>query len=158
MTTLASNEKGDLPQIADAISQAKTGDIIQFPQSASPMSESSSAESSAPRVDFDSEAEEEEFPEDYPDYDPAAVPTLLSQEEISIRNKREDVRGQLAIIYTVATFMMFVFTFIVAVIDGLLRQTSIVTSLTTLIPLVSGVFLGSLGFVLGYYFRKVEDE
>jgi hypothetical protein len=150
MSTLASNEKGDLPQVAEAISQAKTGDIIHFPQSA------------APRVDFDSatgaEIDEEEFPEDYPDYDPDAIPTLLNQEEISIRNKREDVRGQLAIIYTVATFMMFVFTFIVAVLDGLLRQTSIVDGLTTLIPLVSGVFLGSLGFVLGYYFRKVEDE
>lgn len=154
MTTLASNEKGDLPQVAEAISQAKTGDIIHFPQSLVSTSESPS-DLAAPRVDFDSatETEEEDFPEDYPDYDPGAVPTLLNQEEISIRNKREDVRGQLAIIYTVATFMMFVFTFIVAVIDGLLRQTSIVDSLTTLIPLVSGVFLGSLGFVLQQSFH-----
>lgn len=157
MSTLATNEKGDLPEV---IAQAKTGEMIQIP--AAP-----ARAETVPTVDFTSAAgaagvvtdsEDEDYPEDYPDYDPAAVPTILNQEEVNIRIKREDVRGQLAIIYTVATFGMFVMTFLVSILDALLRETSIVDSLSTLIPLVSGVFLGSLGFVLGYYFRKVEDE
>ncbi len=77
---------------------------------------------------------------------------------VSLESKREDVRGRLAVIYTVATFVMFALGFVVAVIDAIARQVPIVTSLQTILPLISGIFLGSLGFVLGYYFRRAEGE
>lgn len=102
---------------------------------------------------------EEEFPEDYPDYYPDgnAAPELIV-EEINIRRRREDTRGLLAVIYTMATFAIFILGFVVAILDAAWRQTSIIENLTTILPLISGIFLGSLGFVLGYYFRKIETE
>jgi hypothetical protein len=111
----------------------------------------------------DFSAEENPFNEDLPEYDleegdynPRGV--LDSEGSINLEAKREDVRGRLAIIYTVATFIMFVLGFVVAVIDAVTRQVPIVNSLQTILPLISGIFLGSLGFVLGYYFRKVEND
>jgi hypothetical protein len=53
---------------------------------------------------------------------------------------------------------MFLLGFLVAIVDALLGQKSIVDGLSTILPLISGIFLGSLGFVLGYYFRKSEGE
>lgn len=102
---------------------------------------------------------EEEFPEDFEDYYPMGMLEELNKDRtFQIQSKREDTRGRLAMVYTVATFLVFGLGFIVAVIDGVLTQTSIVDKLTTLIPLISGVFLGTLGFVLGYYFRRAEDD
>jgi len=75
-----------------------------------------------------------------------------------ILGKREDVRGRLAIIFTLSTFGIFILGFVVAVLDAYWRGTSIIENLSTLLPLISGMFLGSLGFVLGYYFRKVDGE
>ncbi len=75
-----------------------------------------------------------------------------------VLKKQEDTRGRLALIYTVSTFLIFLLTFIVAVLDGILRETSIIDNLTSILPIVSGIFLGSLGFVIGYYFRKSDNE
>lgn len=72
--------------------------------------------------------------------------------------KREDIKGRLALIYTIFTFIIFLLVILVAVIDGIVRKTSIIDNLNTLLPLVSGIFLGSLGFVLGYYFKKEDDK
>ncbi len=77
----------------------------------------------------------------------------------AVLTKREDTRSRLAIIYTIATFLIFAFGMCIAVLDGVLRDASIIDNLSTIIPLISGVFLGTLGFILGYYFRKgSEDE
>lgn len=106
-------------------------------------------------VDMDT-GEEADFPEDYPDYyDPKG---FIDPESLTLNNKREDTRGRLAIIYTVATFIMFGLGFLVSVLDAFWRQVSIIDNLATILPLLSGIFLGSLGFVLGYYFRKLEGE
>ncbi|MBL8014732.1 MAG: hypothetical protein JNK26_00910 [Candidatus Doudnabacteria bacterium] len=99
---------------------------------------------------------EEEFPEDYPDYFPEQG--VISTEEVSISRRREDTRGRLAIIYTLATFAMFVLGFAVSVLDAIWRNVSIVQNLGVVLPLISGLFLGTLGFVLGYYFRKMEGD
>lgn len=104
-------------------------------------------------------AEDEDFPEDYPDYYPSEVNEyLVQQEAVNILKKREDTRGRLAIIYILATFMMFVLGFVVAVLDAVWRNVSIAETLGAILPLISGIFLGTLGFVLGYYFRQAEDE
>jgi len=81
--------------------------------------------------------------------------TKIDDDSVIIR--REDTRSRLAIIYTIATFFVFVLGMFIAVLDGILREVSIVDNLTEIVPLISGVFLGSLGFVLGYYFRKGEE-
>jgi hypothetical protein len=53
---------------------------------------------------------------------------------------------------------MFILGFLVAIIDAIIGNKSIIDGLATILPLISGIFLGSLGFVLGYYFRKEEDK
>ncbi|MDQ6985497.1 MAG: hypothetical protein Q9M91_04805 [Candidatus Dojkabacteria bacterium] len=86
-------------------------------------------------------------------------PTFNSDKsDETIIRKREDTRSTLAIIYTLAIFSVFFLGTLIAVVDGLNRDVSIIDNLKEIIPLISGVFLGSLGFVLGYYFRKGEDD
>lgn len=75
-----------------------------------------------------------------------------------ITRKREDTRERLATIYISATFVLFFLVIIVSVIDGIARGVSIVDNLSTILPVLSGIFLGTLGFILGYYFRKGEDN
>ena len=75
----------------------------------------------------------------------------------SVIEKREDTRSRLALTYTILTFMIFLCGMLIAVVDGLYRKVSIIDNLSEIIPLISGVFLGSLGFVLGYYFRKGDE-
>ncbi len=105
---------------------------------------------------------DEEFPEDWEDYYEAGLLTKSASESkespYKVEEKREDTRGRLAIIYTVATFLMFILGFLVAIIDAIIGNKSIIDGLATILPLISGIFLGSLGFVLGYYFRKEEDK
>lgn len=111
-------------------------------------------------VDFEdaqNEVEEEDFePQDN------ETPYTDSLRELStteyIAKKEEDTRGNLAMVYTVATFTIFVLGFFVAVLDGLIRKASIIENLTTILPLISGIFLGSLGFVIGYYFRRSDEK
>lgn len=103
--------------------------------------------------------EEGEFPEDFPDYYPNEFNNYLAQQEAAtILQRRENTRGILAILYTIATFIMFLLGFVVAILDAQWRQVSIVETLTNILPLISGIFLGTLGFVLGYYFRQTEEE
>ncbi len=105
------------------------------------------------------EADEGPFPEDYEDYYPLGMlEDLRSDRNFQIESKREDIRGRLALIYTLATFGIFVLGFLVAVGDAILTGTSMVDNLVEILPLISGIFLGSLGFVLGYYFRRAEGE
>jgi hypothetical protein len=79
-------------------------------------------------------------------------------DKTSILRKREDYRGVLALVYTTSTFIIFFVVIVISVIDGMNRKVSIIENLKELLPLVSGIFLGSLGFVLGYYFKKDKDD
>lgn len=97
----------------------------------------------------------QDYPEDYADYSPQG---FIDSDQLNISNKREDTRGRLAIIYTVSTFIVFLLGFIVSILDAQWRQTSIIDNLTKILPLLSGIFLGTLGFVLGYYFRKGQES
>ena len=103
--------------------------------------------------------EDEDFPEDYEDYYPRGfLDTPQAAGKVTLDEKREDTRGRLAMIYTICTFIMFILGFAVAILDAAVRGTSIIDNLTKILPLLSGIFLGSLGFVLGYYFRKLEQD
>jgi hypothetical protein len=79
---------------------------------------------------------------------------LLSiDRQFSIQEKREDARGRLAMVFTVATFSLFFMGFvIVAVSEG-----DKIANLKEVLLTVSGIFSGLLGFVIGYYFRKGEE-
>jgi hypothetical protein len=77
--------------------------------------------------------------------------------EVIVR-KREDTRSTLAIIYVLSTFGVFILAMFIAVLDGLNREVSIIDNLIQVVPLISGVFLGTLGFVLGYYFRRSDEQ
>lgn len=104
-------------------------------------------------------SDEEQYPEDYPDYFPSGiVDYLVKKDETGILSKREDTRGRLALVYTAATFGIFVLGFVAAVIDAAVTGSSVVENLMQLLPLISGIFLGTLGFVLGYYFRGAEAD
>lgn len=74
-----------------------------------------------------------------------------------VSKKQEDTRGRLAIIYTIFTFVIFLLGFVVAVLDAQNSGRSIIDNLQIILPLLSGIFLGTLGFVIGYYFRKSEE-
>ncbi len=78
-------------------------------------------------------------------------------DEIKILKKRENTRGVLAVLYTMLTFLIFGIGMLVATLDGLNRDVSIIDNMQEILPLLSGIFLGSLGFVLGYYFRKGDE-
>lgn len=74
--------------------------------------------------------------------------------KIRIEERREGARGILAITFTIATFLLFVFGFILAAIsDG-----DKIDNLREVMITISGIFSGLLGFVIGYYFRKGEDN
>lgn len=91
------------------------------------------------------------------------IPVLMEKKvksalnEESVLTKRENTRGRLALIYTLATFLVFLVGIFVAVLDGLNREVSIIENLKEVVPLFSGVYLGTLGFVLGYYFKNDEN-
>ena len=72
--------------------------------------------------------------------------------------KQEDVRSNLAVIYVIGTFIIFLLGFAVAVFDAVNRNVSVIDNLKEILTLLSGIFLGTLGFVLGYYFKKGEGK
>lgn len=82
---------------------------------------------------------------------------IIPKPEDVVVRRREYTRSRLALLYTIATFVIFFLGMTIAVIDGLINNSDIVDNLREVISIISGVFLGSLGFVLGYYFRRPED-
>lgn len=138
----ASDEIGDLPSEKRTLSPASVPD-------------GSDAEDLPDEKDLEEEADmsyEEGLEEGL-----KLNPNLLKSDEDSVIEKREDTRSRLAIIYLIATFFVFVLGMTLAVIDGVIRQVSIVENLKEILSLISGIFLGTLGFVLGYYFRKGDE-
>lgn len=126
-------------------------DLIKFIEETKDENTNPSNESAQSSVE---EYESDEYPEDE---DELLYTDKIAEEAAEyIVKKQEDTRGMLAIIYVICTFIIFLVGIIICVIDGLSRGVSIIENLTTVMPLLSGIFLGTLGFVLGYYFRK-ED-
>lgn len=109
------------------------------------------ATASAPSIDLS-----EEQPEDELEPELTYTDRIAGEAVEYVVKKQEDTRGRLAVIYTLCTFLIFIIGIVIAVLDGILRQVSIVDNLSKVLPLLSGIFLGTLGFVIGYYFRKDE--
>lgn len=84
--------------------------------------------------------------------------SIIEEAESYSIKKKEDTRERLAIIYTVATLGIFVFVIILSFIESLVNKSDLVANLKEIIPLISGVLFGTLGFVLGYYFRNDSNE
>ncbi len=112
----------------------------------------------APRYDEEDLAEESDLSYEEGIEDALESTDFADYEKDSVLQKKEDTRSRLAIIFMVLTFVVFIFAMLIAVLDGILRKVSIVDNLATVIPLISGVFLGTLGFVLGYYFKESTDD
>lgn len=68
-------------------------------------------------------------------------PDIVSPNGDAVFVKREDTRSRLATIYTLATFFIFILGMLIAVLDGLHRNVSIIANLSEVIPLISGVVL-----------------
>lgn len=159
---MASNE--EVLHDSDEILESQPASLSQ-PEEAESNTEDTTSDSTPDFYIFNPESEEvlpesevseddEDFPEDYPDYSPTG---FISPDQVMLQSKREDTRNRLAIVYVIATFIMFVLGFVVSILDAAWRQVSIIDNLSVVMPLLSGLFLGSLGFVIGYYFRKGED-
>lgn len=78
----------------------------------------------------------------------------MSASQLTILQKREDARGQLAVVFTVATFVLFALGFILV----LFSEGNKIENFKDVILTISGIFSGLLGFVVGYYFRKGEGN
>lgn len=150
MSNLPKNEKGSLPRFIDP------NDLLDVLDSNEEVPAAAATDDPDPAEDL-----EDEIELSYEDGLSDGINSASSFTELnedSVLEKREDTRSRLALIYTLATFFVFVLGMLIAVLDGLNRDVSIIENLSEIIPLISGVFLGSLGFVLGYYFRKGDEE
>jgi hypothetical protein len=94
------------------------------------------------------DAAAEEAITEFEDADNTAIIT-----QIRIQEKREDARGRLAAIFTIATFVIFVLAMLIAAIS----EGNKVDNIKEVMITVSGIFSGLLGFVIGYYFRKGDE-
>lgn len=126
--------------------------------------EEKSTESPRPPTQVDKESQETDVTESVEDLDEfededdlTFTDKIVEEASEYVVKRKEDTRGRLAVLYTVFTFIIFIIGIAICVLDGLNRSVSIIDNLSTVLPLLSGLFLGTLGFVLGYYFRK-DDE
>lgn len=76
------------------------------------------------------------------------------QIEITLKKKRETVREKLAYAFVIGLFMVI----IIGMILGYLADQEKVQNITDLIIALSGILSGPIGFIIGYYFRKQEEE
>jgi len=84
------------------------------------------------------------------------LPELEVEEqlEVKLKKKREAVRERLAIVFVVGLFMVI----IIGMIFGYLGNEQNVQNISDLLIALSGILSGPLGFIIGYYFRKQEEE
>lgn len=111
--------------------------------------EPSSQEDLTYKISLEDELDEDEFE----DYTLPYTNQIIEEASEYVVKRKEDTRGRLALAYTIFTFIIFIIGIFICVLDGLVRGVSIIDNLSTVLPLLSGLFLGTLGFVLGYYFR-----
>lgn len=76
------------------------------------------------------------------------------QIEVTLKKKRENVREKLAYVFVVGLFTVI----IIGMIFGYLGDQENVQNITDLIIALSGILSGPFGFIIGYYFRKQEEE
>lgn len=84
------------------------------------------------------------------------LPDVDTQEqiEVTLKKKRELVREKLAIVFVIGLFLIL----IIGSILGFASDKEQVQNITDLILAFSGVLSGPLGFIIGYYFKRQEEE
>lgn len=84
------------------------------------------------------------------------LPEMEAEEqfEVTLKKRREDMRERLAIVFVVGLFLIL----IIGMVMGYLGDQEKVKNITNLILAISGILTGPLGFIVGYYFRKSEEN
>lgn len=86
----------------------------------------------------------EELPETKPE----------EQFEVTLKKKRESTREKLAYVFVIGLFAII----IIVTIFGYVSDKDQVQNITDLVLAISGVLSGPLGFIIGYYFKRQEEE
>jgi hypothetical protein len=86
----------------------------------------------------------EELPETSPE----------EQFEVTLKKKRESTREKLAYVFVIGLFAII----IIVTIFGYVSDKDQVQNITDLVLAISGVLSGPLGFIIGYYFKRQEEE
>lgn len=76
------------------------------------------------------------------------------QIEVVLKKKREATRERLAYVFVIGVFTIL----IIGAIFGFASNKDQVKNITDLVLAFSGVLSGPLGFVIGYYFKRQEEE
>ncbi len=84
------------------------------------------------------------------------LPDIKSEEQIefTLKKKKEAARERLAIVFVIGLFIVI----LVGMVLAYLGDETKVQNITQTIVSISGVLTGPLGFIIGYYFRKQEEE
>ena len=76
------------------------------------------------------------------------------QLEVTIKKKKEAARERLAYVFVIGLFIII----IIAMILGFTSDQEHVQNIIDLVLAISGVLSGPLGFIVGYYYKKQEEE
>lgn len=84
------------------------------------------------------------------------LPEINPEEQIEVvlRKKKETARERLAIVFVIGLFIIIT----IGMVLGYLGDSEKVENITRIVISISGVLTGPLGFIIGYYFRKQEEE
>lgn len=72
---------------------------------------------------------------------------------VTLKQKREDIRGRLAFLFLIGYFIILIGSIVFSAFAEDVKIERMLESIIT----ISGVLSGSLGFVIGYYFRRQEE-
>lgn len=84
--------------------------------------------------------------------------SVLEPLHLSIEQQREDVRGRLAQFFIIGFFLVMILVVLLSVLTNKSPEVSVVDSIKESVLTVSGVLSGPLGFIIGFYFRKLDEE
>ncbi|MBU0976505.1 MAG: hypothetical protein ABIE03_02080 [Patescibacteria group bacterium] len=84
------------------------------------------------------------------------LPDLKMEEqiEVTLKKKREATRERLAYVFVIGVFTLL----LIGAIFGFASNKDQVKNITDLLLAFSGILSGPLGFIVGYYFKRQEDE
>jgi hypothetical protein len=85
-------------------------------------------------------------------------PITKGETSFNVKETREDTRGRLATYFVIGFFSILILTSLLAFFAPAIEGQSSIDNLRESILTVSGVLSGPLGFIIGFYFRKLEDE
>lgn len=109
----------------------------------------------SPKVEFENEDEESLTAEDLGDVYVEEEGINLDKEfDGEVKIKKEDTRGKFAIFFLIGFFLVV----LIGIVIGSMAESENVKNMTQIILTISGILSGPLGFIVGYYFRRQEEE